>query len=128
MAAALFSPNYRRRPRRQAFSACGDADHWSASDLTSQEFAGIASFALLVVIFPAAFLRRRDAPGLYIAAFWLFAALTGWSCGTMTDGKIIVTLWIVLGVPASVEIARDIRARRVPESAPSFPRHPTQPG
>lgn len=128
LAAALFSPSYRRRPRRQAFSAYGDADHWSASDLTSQEFAGIASFALLALIFLAAFVRRRDAPGLYIAAFWLFAALTGWSCDTMTDGRIILTLWIVLGVLASVEIARDVRTRRVPKSAPRFPRHPTQPG
>ncbi|MFI6582294.1 protein kinase [Embleya sp. NPDC050493] len=128
LAAALFSAPYRRAYRRQTFTAYGATDHWNASDLTSEEFAGIASFALLALIFLVAFLRRRDTPGLYIAAFWLFAALTGWSCSSMGDENMMIALWIVLGVLAAVELAREIRGRRVPASAPRLPRHPMQPG
>ncbi|MEU0933869.1 protein kinase [Embleya sp. NPDC005971] len=127
LAAALFAPPYRHSHRRQAFSAYGDSDYWSARDLGSQEFAAIAPFVLLALLFLVAFLRRRDTPGLYIAAFWLFAALTGWSCASLTNGKLILTLWIVLGVLASIELVGEVRARRVPASAPRLPRHPTQP-
>ncbi|MGW1997431.1 hypothetical protein [Embleya sp. NPDC001921] len=67
---------------------------------------------------------------LCLAAAVLGAAVLPWSARLtvpVVRGPLAV-LAAALGVLASVELARDIRARRVPESAPRFLRHPTQPG
>ncbi|MGW9209576.1 protein kinase domain-containing protein [Embleya sp. NPDC055664] len=127
LVAALFAPGYRHIYRRQAFSAYGDSDRWSANDLAAEEFTAIVPFALLALVFLVAFLRRRDTPALYIAAFWLFAALTGWSCTSLTNGKPMITLWVVLALPASIEPAREVRSRRPAATSPKFSDRSTQP-
>ncbi|MFI1576940.1 hypothetical protein [Embleya sp. NPDC020630] len=127
LAAALFAPAYRRSYRRQPFLPYRDSDSWNANDLTGDEFTAIVPFALLALVFLVAFLRRRDAPALYIAAFWLFAALAGWSCTSLSDGTLMITLWVVLTLPASIEVAREVRSRRPAATSPKFSGRSTQP-
>ncbi|WP_406287951.1 protein kinase domain-containing protein [Embleya sp. NBC_00896] len=128
LVSAPFAPSSHRVHRHQAFSAFGDADGWTASDLKSQEFAAIAPFILLAVLFLVAFLRRRDAPGLYIAAFWLFATLIGWSCRSVGNGTNVIGLGVALGLLAVVVLAQEVQARSVPAAAPTqIPHGTTQP-
>ncbi|WP_439674559.1 hypothetical protein [Embleya sp. MST-111070] len=65
--------------------------------------------------------------GTGIAAFWLFAALTGWSCASLTTGTLMITLWVVLALPASIELAREVRSRRPAATSPKFSDRSTQP-
>ncbi|WP_161500795.1 protein kinase domain-containing protein [Embleya scabrispora] len=127
LAAALFAPAYRRSYRRQPFSAYGDSDHWSATDPTGEEFTAIVPFALLALVFLVAFLRRRDAPAVYVAAFWLFAALTGWSCTSLGNGGLMIALWVVLALLTAIESAREVRSRRPAATSPKFFGRSTQP-
>jgi serine/threonine-protein kinase len=111
LVSAQFSPSDHDMHRHQAFSAFGDAGGWYASDLKSQEFMAVVPFALLAIGFLVGFLRSRKAPAGYVAAFWLFATTVAWSCRSLTDGQIIVALWIATIALASVTLTQELLVR-----------------